>query len=221
MRKAVSLIELVFAIVIMGIAAMSFPLILTQTSSNNEMALQQEAILNAKAYAGTILSYPWDGNSVSATDGRVMVLDTTGTLADNEFDVGVDNTRVGHIVGIGRRAVLIDDNTGLPVQPASSGGIDDFDGDARALPLAATVATDLDYILNFSLAAAVNYVSDNANYGGAAINNFNFQTGDAGGTTNIKMIQVSATNAAGNTITSLRAYSSNIGDYVLLEKENW
>jgi len=232
MRKAVSLVELVFAIVIIGIAAMSFPLILTQTGSNIKIALQQEAILNAKSYAGIALSYPWDENTVSSSDGRFMVLDTTAsTTANDAFNTTGDNTRVGHIKdSFGRRAVLIDGNTGLTITPtAKSDGewgnaaLDDFDDfDGQTQNLAVTLDT-LDYILDFALSSTVTYVSDTlttGNYGDQNIA-FNFSTGAVGDNTNIKMVEVKAVNAARNIDIGLRAYSSNIGDYVLLEKENW
>ena len=255
MKKGVSLIELVFAIVIIGIAAMSFPLILTQTSNNIRIALQQEAILNAKAHASIILSHPWDENTVDPSTGRLMVLDTTGTKANNAFnDVGTDlPRRAGHIDDFsGRRAFrtqiakVLQPTGGIsiegepigdlidkivPVVPTvpNSGewgaaativrdDVDDFNGFASNLVVTPDV---LDFILNFTLSSNVMYVTDSpigaAAYGNTNIN-FNFATADAGGTTNIKMIQVTAASVADNINVVLRAYSSNIGDYELLER---
>ncbi|MDR0467293.1 MAG: prepilin-type N-terminal cleavage/methylation domain-containing protein [Campylobacteraceae bacterium] len=240
MKKGVSLIELVFAIVVIGIAAMSFPLILTQTSNNIKIALQQEAILNAKAHASIILSHPWDKNTVDPSTGRLMVLDTTGTVANNAFNATASNTRVGHLYG--RRVLATQEiNTGTvdlngipifntvlltPTTETSSvtewgnttlrSDVDDFSGynDNLSAQLSA-----LDFILDFNLASNVTYVTDNATGYGSNNVNFNFTTGSAGGTTNIKMVKVSATNATRDINITLRAYSSNIGDYELLEKE--
>ena len=60
-----SMLELVVAIVVMGIVVMSLPLILTQVQNNNAFAMQQEAILAAKAKIGDVLTYEWDANSIS------------------------------------------------------------------------------------------------------------------------------------------------------------
>ncbi len=220
MKKAISLIELVFAIVIIGIAAMSFPLILTQTSDNIKMALQQEAILNAKAYIGIILSHPWDTSSTTSPDiygGRAMVLDTTRSTADNEFDT-TTHERTGHIEGYGRRLMLVN-NTGNLVRPEGV-NIGNFNNAVENLRVAATVATDLDYILNFSLTPTISFVSDQANYAQQDIS-FVFNIRPAGGTTNIKMINMQALSVADGINIVLRAYSSNIGEYFLLERSVW
>lgn len=236
MRKAVSLVELVFAIVVIGITAMSFPLILTQTSNNIKMALQQEAILNTKSLTGIILSYPWDNNSISdvAVAGeKFMVLDTTGSDADDSFDtLPASNKRIGHIDGSKRRAILTD-ILGNKVKPTDDTGtgewgnsdlddIDDFDGHKESL----SVAMDtLDFILDFELESNVVYVSDNLPTGGGNyLDNktikFEFTT-TSSGTTNIKMIEVTAQNSTRDINITLRAYSSNIGEYDLLDKGSW
>lgn len=219
-----SLIELVFAIVIIGIAAMSFPLILTQTSNNIKMALQQEAILNAKSYLGIILSYPWDDNAVSAQNiagGRVMVLSTdAATSADSEFNTVAVNgisQRVGHIQGQGasRRAMLTSINGALNATAAAS-NINGFDNNIQNL---AVTPTDLDYILNFSLTPTISFVSDATDYSATTIA-FSFSiNGNAAAVTNIKMVEMQASNPPANDINIvLRAYSSNIGEFVLASR---
>lgn len=62
MKKGFSLIELVLAIVIVSIAILALPTIVIQSQRSNEMALQQELTLQAKAMIGRVLSSSWDSN---------------------------------------------------------------------------------------------------------------------------------------------------------------
>lgn len=104
MRRGASMLELVIAIVVMGIAVSALPLILTQSQNSNAMALQQEAILATKAKMSYILAYEWDANSFDTTSGLSRVLDTTTSAnADNSFDANNSTRRVGHINADKRR----------------------------------------------------------------------------------------------------------------------
>ncbi|CZE47142.1 type II secretion system protein [Campylobacter geochelonis] len=60
MKRGFSLIELIFAIVIIGISVAALPRIIQQTQQSNEFALKQELTLNAKTMMGSILKEPWD-----------------------------------------------------------------------------------------------------------------------------------------------------------------
>jgi prepilin-type N-terminal cleavage/methylation domain-containing protein len=219
--RAFTLIETIITIVIVGIVALSFPLILFQTSNNLLVATQQEAILAGKTYIGTIASYQWDGN-MSA--GDIIILDTNGTAADGEFDrVLGANIRVGNVDGFGRRRLAA--NITYPTAKGSAewgnttatvDDIDDFDGRAQSLSVA---ASDMDYIFDLNLTSAISYVSDSADYTTDAVD-FEFNTGSIAGRTNIKMIQVDVKDATGDTDVNitLRAYSANIGEFDLLER---
>ena len=55
-RSAMSMIELVVAIVVMGIAVASLPLILLQTQRSTALAMQQEVILATTTRLAFILS---------------------------------------------------------------------------------------------------------------------------------------------------------------------
>lgn len=217
MRRAVSLIELVIAIVVIGIAAMSLPLILTQTSNNIKLALQQEAILNAKSYIGIIQSHPWDKNSMSSNavaGGRIMVLGTSSS-SDSEFNL-INNKRIGHIDGTGRRAMLIENGTLKSADGHNFGGIE-----IKEISLD-VVEENLDYILSFKLQPEVKFVSDSTDYSKDDIE-FKFETAANNGHTNIKIIEMNATNTNKEQEIDivLRSYSSNIGEYILLERNNW
>jgi len=84
-RKGFTFIELVVAIVVIGIAMMSVPLLLSQSSRTNEFSINQEAILAGSTKIGDILTYPWDDKLVSEVDVKHILDVTNGDLALKRF----------------------------------------------------------------------------------------------------------------------------------------
>ncbi|WP_041962550.1 type II secretion system protein [Sulfurospirillum cavolei] len=220
MRSAMSLIELVFTIVIMGIAVMSLPLILTQVQRNDAFAMQQEAILAAKAKIGDILMYEWDERSFNSTAQRSYVLDTTNGGDAELRRVGITNMRLGHISAENRRK-FFDVNTTASAIGADAGDLDDVD-DFNGLPPTTLVVTagedagTLDYIFDLNLTTSINYAEDNATYSSnGTLNDFTFNPNNAPATpTNIKVISVTV--SGGDQNITLRAFTYNIGESMLL-----
>lgn len=62
-KSAFTMIELIFAIVIIGITVISLPMMTQATSKGMENNLAQEAIFLASAELNQALSYKWNGNS--------------------------------------------------------------------------------------------------------------------------------------------------------------
>jgi len=60
MRKGIAMIELIFAIVILGITLMSAPMLISQATSSTMVTLQQESIAIAAAHASALMTYAWD-----------------------------------------------------------------------------------------------------------------------------------------------------------------
>jgi len=233
MRKAVSLIELIIAIVVMGIAVMSLPLILTQTQSNNALALQQEAILSTKAKIEFISSYPWDQNSWDGTGSIFRVLDTTDSpSADNAFDVNTttDIRRIGHIQTDKRRRLwdVGNANRAPNNEVTAAPNEDDIDDFNNHTDNNITIAdpTQMDYIFALTMTPEIVYLRDTAigGYNGTTVQ-FDF---DATNTetntskpTNIKMITVRTVSQVGNDVNvSLRSFASNIGQSKI-SKRDW
>lgn len=220
MRSAMSMLELVFAIVIMGIAVMSLPLILTQVQTNNAFALQQEAILAAKTKIGDILTHEWDDNSYDTTAQRSFALDTTN--GDVELRrVGTTNQRIGHI-NVDYRRKLYDATVVLNDRSASAIGadagdlddIDDFSGQATTIAATLETAGTLDYVFTaLTLTPTITYASDTATYSNPILT-FTFDPVNANAITNIKTISVQVTGTNQNI--TLRAFSCNIGESTLL-----
>jgi len=63
LRPAIAMIELIFAIVIIGITLLSAPMIISQSVQSINTNLKQEAIAAAASQISLILTYPWDEKS--------------------------------------------------------------------------------------------------------------------------------------------------------------
>jgi len=214
-RKASSMIELVIAIVIMGIAMMTLPMMLTRVQNNNEFAMQQEAILIARTQLGDILTYPWDEYSEDASY-NVGILDTNGSTDYNRTN------RIGLVHANKRRKFFSNETNASSSLGQDSGDYDDIDdfitatvknsvndesGDANA-----TLGYKLSKESNITISAK--YIDDSNT---TAVFDFNASSTPAS-TTNIKMITVSIKNTQIDGNITLRAFSSNIGANQLLRR---
>jgi len=219
MRKATSMIELVIAIVVMGIAVMSLPLILTQSQNSNALALQQEAIMATKTQLAYILSYEWDENSfdANASTSRVLV-----TNSDNDLNA-TDIRRNGHVEGEKRRRLWDTSASNTQRSPDSEilgkNDIDDFNNYSETVAIA---SQNMDYIFTLELNTSVRYFTDTATYGDENLTDFSFDYASAtpGNPSNIKMIAVTARDLPNrNSLNiTLRAFASNIGESGILKK---
>lgn len=218
-----SMIELVFAIVIIGIAVMSLPLILTQVQNSNSFALRQEVILSIKTKLSYILAYQWDQNTYDATADIERVLNIPAS-ADTATDFNTSTTRrKGHVLADGRRRLWDDLNTSTPKANFGTAGlpsdIDDFNGKDENK----TITALDDFIFDLNLSTSVNYIKDTLQAGNYATSNaitftFDPENNTTNNSTNIKMIKVSATaNGIENPI-SMYAFSSNIGQSKVAKK---
>lgn len=217
MRKAISMIELVIAIVVMGIVVASIPMVLTQTNENIAFAVKQEAIMAAKTRIGDIMTYEWDERSYDANNSMRFILRTNSP--DAQLNDRNGTVRIGGVIGSGRRRVSPTDlnataNGNLGDDAGDLDDIDDFAGVSVAVAdsaLFASNAGNLDYMLDasMSLDTTVVYVADTANYNLAAIN-FVFNPANVGASRNLKAITETITGLPEGNIV-LRAFVANIG----------
>ncbi len=228
-RAAFTMIELIFAIVVIGIISVSIPTIMVNNSKNVEVNLMQEAILIVATKTGQVLTYPWDENS---RDPGSTILAKTDALNINEFffdgelDRNVSDFRRGHFQQALRRK-LTPSNAERSATASNllalealdlnvADDIDDFNGQSVLL----THIGEDGYKKDYNLSASVIYVSDIAAYvnGGTTPLLFNFTKADAGRATNIKMLElnVRARDNAGNWPLQpdilFRSFASNIGE---------
>ncbi len=212
LRKASSMIELVIAIVVMGIAVMALPLMLERSQENNAFAIQQETILAARTQIGDILTYPWDENSIR--NNVVGVLNTNSP--EDELDRNTTIRRVGHVLADKRRKFFnADINSSNPLGQEGT-DIDDIDDFTNVIQFDATGG--LDYRFDFNMTTTALYVNDSANYSAQDMATFTLDTNASLNTTNIKMIALTLNGTNLDTFT-LRAYSTNIGGSQLLRRD--
>jgi hypothetical protein len=213
------MIELIFALVIMGIVFLTLPLILIQNADSVEDNLIQESIFLSSSKMSQLLTFQWDENSkdpaviLSAAD--VLRVSATG---DNELDRNASDFRRGHFREDKHRRMTPINNersaSAIGLEGAVYDDIDDFDG---IVNFDIITAPDVGgYKKRYRADVNVTYVNDNTDYTADPVN-FAFTTADAVNTTNLKMVETSIVQdrtGLGDWETSvlLRAYVANIGE---------
>ena len=137
------MIELIIAIVVIGIVLMSAPMLLQQAAKSGYVAIQQEAINEAASQVNMVLGYHWDENSA---DERFI--DPILTAAGGDTNL-IEYNNTGRRAGTpkeSKRAFVRDDGLRLPASALGSDGgdrddIDDLAGNAQ-LTLIEDAASD-------------------------------------------------------------------------------
>ena len=235
-HSAFTLIELIYAIVIMGIAFITLPIILLNNNRTLEQNLEQEAIFITATKMGQILTFSWDEDS--RDPGVVLaaaeVLDVT--TGDSDFDRAnpAEDFRTGHFQeSLHRRMTPHSSPRAVTAYGAlgSEGGdlddIDDFDGTVDSSSI--TSGSQAGYKSGYALKTCVDYVDDGVNSAIDYRNNtnitftFNTSTKCFNGSdapinvaTNLKMVQIAVdkntTAFDESNIIVLRSYAANIGE---------
>lgn len=232
LRPAIAMLELIFALVIMGIVLMSAPMLIGTASQSTNVALQQEGINEAASRVNMIMGYPWDENNVE-DNYRPPILNVTN--GDSAFaKVGTTQRRVGIPLESQRTFIRIDSNStsnlnasSLQSDAGDADDIDDFIGDINLNFITdATDDNDIDYVekTTVNINTAISYSSDSVGggYDQATITYVPFSSDTP--TTNIKTITVTLTSmdAANADVLEktiiLRAFSCNVGGYTFEEK---
>jgi hypothetical protein len=222
-RPAIAMIELIFALVIMGIVLLSAPMLVSQATKSSFLAFQQESIAIVSAHANALMTYAWDEQNTLSQVNFVNTILQVSNNADSELNAT-------NRIQPGKRSF----NTANPLAVAtvtlgtdllgineSYDDIDDFTDSNQSLTLAATGTVTVDegdYIdQNITLSTNVRYMTDNAAYAtvtGAVV--FNIPKTFVATTTNIKYFTVSLTsNASSEELNkkeiSLHGFVCNIG----------
>lgn len=240
MRKAIAMIELIFAIVIMGIILMSAPMLISTASKSGYVAMQQEAINEAAAQVNLVLGHYWDEQNVNETEDSIIL------QAGGDTDLNEDNS-TGSLTGrragtpiTSLRTFLTSDGSRLNASAVGvdagetleehNDDMDDFDASTSLTEVQSS--PDANYIetTTINIARNVTYMSD-APGGGTYLDpgadnklTFSdpFSAALPGGTTNIKQISVTLTSTSSadelQKEVVLRAFTCNIGSYRLEER---
>ena len=222
-RKAIAMVELIFAIVVIGIALLSVPNLIHQATESGFTTIQQESIAAAASDLSLILSREWDEADTNESLGAPILTTATITTSLNARDGGrsrVYNTGVG----------------GTPLTASGIGPDGDFDDidDADGITGSVTLIDGTQDLIdvNIAIATDIDYISDGSSNGPNNWNNsetitFNTTTtppfATSGTTTNIKRVSITLTSNSGvdelqKTII-LNALSANIGSYKLERRE--
>jgi len=222
LRPAIAMIELIFAIAVMGIAMMSAPMLLSTSSKSTEVVLQQEGINEAVSQANIILTYPWDQNDTMDECIPPMLLVSNG---DSELDRNVTTGRRNGVdINSSAHSFLCKNNTYNASSSLGKEGniiddMDDFKGSTTLNNLSGG-SGGIDYLQKntVNISTNINYISDSANYSGQTIT-FTPSSTSASGSTNIKLITINITSNPGGSDHSLdsditlKAFSCNLGGY--------
>jgi hypothetical protein len=233
LRPAIAMVELIFAIVIMGIVLMSAPMLISTASKSGYVAIQQEAINEAASQVNMIMGYHWDENNTNEDYiPPILEVSSSGDTALNEVNISAVPT--GRRLGTPKesyRAFIRADGQRLRTSASlqsetgetEEDDIDDFDGTTTHLVLIPEATLNADNIetTTIDINRTVSYSDDNASYNTSSITYNPFTTGS--GTTNIKSISVTLTSTSGvdelDKEIILRAFSCNIGGYKLEERD--
>jgi prepilin-type N-terminal cleavage/methylation domain-containing protein len=192
-----TLIELIFAIVVIGITVISLPTMTQTTSKGIESNLVQEAIFAASTELNGAVSAYWDEHSLDdGTNSLSRVIDI-----NNDCDA---NTRLlpGHISQPLHRRCLDDSTTNpldgandadiLALEDMAHGAQDVFDGDPSASGYKAKYKSSVDV------------TRDDVNFHGVS--------------DHMKKITLTITDSSDKTVTVLTTYSANVGEIDFYKK---
>ena len=224
-RTAMAMIELIFAIVVMGIVMLSAPMLISTAANSTSVALQQEGIHESAARVNMILTYAWDENDTNTTvcgntippilrvTGGDSELDPVGTTARR---LGVDTNSSSHTFKCGTLEL---NATAIGSEGGDQDDMDDFANTSLILNTSGSGGKDYIEQDAVQVATTISYTSDVASYQGGPTVSYNFDpsSGVAGTTTNIKAITVTLTSTSSvselqKTIV-LNAFACNVGGF--------
>ena len=220
------MLELIFAMVIIGIVLLSAPMLIHQASQSNTVALQQEAIAAITAHTSILLSKHWDEADANLSGGVAPILKTTN--GDTMFDFNVSETRQGLYIGSGRLTLY----NSAPLNAStigSDGGdrddIDDYHGTENNVSIYGGQTTNAsvgDYVdIDLNISTQVTYVNDTPSSNPLVVDNIAnvINASSIAGTSNIKFIQAQLTSNSGvselNKSITLNAFSCNLGTTII------
>ena len=218
LRPAVAMIELIFAMVIIGITLMSAPGIISVSSKSSNVAIQQEAIAAASSQISLVMTRNWDERDSNATTGYGIL--QVASQGDRNMSA-YNNTRfyngnAGYTQATLKASFTTDSDNGTPDD------VDDFNAQKIYLQLYAGEQASLsnnegEYIDKDGIytTTTVGYGDDTAAYTNASITLNNPFKASVSTSSNIKTIRVrlqtDTSDVELSKDVSLYAFSCNIG----------
>jgi len=192
-RVAFTMIELIFAIVIIGITVISLPMMTQATSKGIEDNLVQEAIFAASAELNLAVTAHWDENSIEPGS-----TDTLARVINTGFCNNITKLRPGHISQPLHRRCL--DSSTTPIASSNTGAVDALEDAAHGSKniFTTTITDQAGYKKKYK---SIVTVTPSAIF-------------DEASNQNMKKITVTIydTKIPPNIVTVLNTYSANIGE---------
>jgi len=200
MRKALTLIELIFSMVIIGIVFTVIPKLIISMNQSAQVTIKEEAMFNAVAMMGAIINLPWDNNNT--VNNQILNVSN-----HNSYDCNASNTpqyyRKGGFIG-GRNCSALTNGSfdfnasSIGKEDAEYNDIDDYDRNITETN--GTCSSGLRPKL-YDLNTTVSYIDDDSKQ----------PITDNTKTTNTKMVHV-VVKKDGKCITDLNYTSYNLGN---------
>ena len=198
-RAAFTLIELIFAIVIIAISVISLPMMSQTVAKGIDANIVQEAIFAAATELNEAVTAHWDENSIEIgmPNSAARVIETAIGMCENNATLSTFRQMPGHINQPLHRRCLDANATITGPSNATATAVNSLDdmghGDRNITTESTADSEGYKEIYQSNVAVAIG-----ANFNGA--NN------------NIKSITSTVKDEDGNTIALLRTYSANIGE---------
>jgi prepilin-type N-terminal cleavage/methylation domain-containing protein len=195
-KSGFTLIELIIAIVIISIAVLAIPRMSEITQKGVENSILQEAIFIATTELTQATTASWDENSTEPTDPNsyTRVIDTDLSCENNSTSPRY-RLRPGHVNQPYHRKCLDSNITG-PNYSATNPNVDALEDLNRSNSVVSLATSNQSgYKDNYRVDIVV---TPNADFNGAD--------------DDIKMVTTTIKNSSGDTVTSLKTYSCNIGE---------
>ena len=237
-KKAIAMIELIFALVIMGIVLMSAPMLIQQSVKSSNVALQQEAIVAAASHTSLLLSLYWDErnapndeNASNDNYGEILDINRTNFTYPNRNN---SSLRSISLTEINATINTMDTNDTNETDIFKFDDVDDFNKEPFGLMIFNSESSNSDYVdIDINITTNVNFAQDipttllttdinvtDITSNTSVINNVtpsDITTLSDTNSTNIKFITVNLTSNQNveelNKSITMKAFSCNIGQY--------
>lgn len=199
-RAAFTMIELVFAIVIIGVTVLTVPMMIETNNKAHENSSKQEAIFLISSVLSEKTAQVWDDRSIVATgsaDNYVLskMLDV-GNVGTKYGRTAIDsNIRIGGLREDKHRQFF--DYNGSMITPAQTGDV------TEEVTITASDAGLAGYKQAYTVDTLSGYVPDSTD---------EFSSSTQGTPSNLKMREVRIYEENGELVARLRAYTANIGE---------
>lgn len=220
-KRGVAMIELIFAIVVIGLVLTTTPMLIQQSINSSYVAIQQESIAATGSHMGLLLTKHWDELDANNSAGVAPIMHVN---RDPFHNAGLTNVmgRATDISGTLYPPTAI----GLDADETQQDFDDVDDANGMSFSLVQLQTSNVgDYLdQNITIATSVRFAEDQPLTGNVFVSNTPdlgnrlFST-NPGADTNIKLIEVTLTTNSDvdelNKSITMRAFSCNVGTYTI------